>query len=99
MVICCISNVWLSIVVPIPWWRAAGFESEEAVPFYTKEVTHQHYGEWETTPDARGKFLQILHFQQLFCKQFGDTRSASECREKAEEFVPEYANVSCILSS
>ena len=95
MFACCISDVWLSVAVPISWWRAAGFESEDTVPFYTKEVTHKKYGEWKITPNVRGRFPHIRRFQRSFCKQFGDTRSASECKQRAELFVEEYAKVCC----
>ena len=89
--VCCL----VLIAVPVPWWRDIGFECEEAVPFYTKERTHQKYGKWDTSPEVRHIFQHIQNFQKSICDHFGDTRSASEYREKAEEFVQEYANVSC----
>ena len=79
----------------------ARFEGEENVPFYSKDVSSQMYGEWKSMPElpqTDDKFLDkfFMHLQS-FSEQLKNTKSVTECLKIADEIIQTELHVSCIL--
>ena len=51
-----------SLADPIPWWENAGFESQEDLPFYSKNGSVEKYGQWELSPGLQRKRFQPINY-------------------------------------
>ena len=86
---------------PIQWWEAAGFKSEEDVPFFSKKLSIAKYGKWEEQPRTQSEIISSLDYYYtcfpLICDECKASKSAAECLDIAERII-QTSEVRCIYN-